>query len=110
MYCLSLSTSEARICLFPSLLSGEAGTGLPQAELAFSKVFPRPQGVPARPISGRTGTRRVLAWAKPILCTALSAVMELADDYSRRTGLAVLPALAHEVELARTQLGPFLLK
>jgi hypothetical protein len=60
-----------------ALLSGDLAC-LDLAELAFSKVFPRPQGVLARPISGRTGTRRVLAWAKPILCTAPSAVLELA--------------------------------
>ena len=55
----SLSLQEDRpeecICHLLSLLPGAAGTGLPKAELAFSKVFPRPQGVLARPISGRTG-------------------------------------------------------
>jgi len=37
-----------------ALLSGDLAC-LDLAELAFSKVFPRPQGVLARPIFGRTG-------------------------------------------------------
>jgi len=46
----------------------------------------------ARPIFGRTGTRRVLAWAKPILCTAPSAVLELARVvFSELAFFQVLP-------------------
>ncbi len=64
---------EVILCIdgvIPSILCTERSSVL---ELASLQVFPRPQGVLARPNRGRTGTRRVLAWAKPILCTERSS-------------------------------------
>ena len=57
-------------------VSGSAGSPASGGTAVFSRVFHVPfLDVLARPIYGRTGTRRVLAWAKPILCTEQSSVM-----------------------------------